>query len=162
MTESVTLFGVEVDGFTANQKSSIERLMAGEDPKAIVGIGDADVEKVYAVASQLYASAKYAQALPLLTVACTYQSSDARYWLALGACRQMLKEHEGAITAYGMCYALNRRDPWPLIHTGLCCLAVSDMERARDALMLAERANADAGNDKVAVDRIAALRACLS
>jgi type III secretion system low calcium response chaperone LcrH/SycD len=162
MSERVTLFGIEIDGFTANQKSSIERLMAGEDPKAIVGIGDADVEKVYAVGNQLYASAKYAQALPLLTVACTYQSSDARYWLALGACRQMLKDHEGAITAYGMSYALNSRDPWPLIHTSLCCLALSDTERAGDSLVLAERTNATSGNDKAAADRISALKACLS
>ena len=128
MSESLTLFGVEIDGLTAKQKASIERLMAGEDPKTIVGIRDADIETIYAAGYQFYTSAKYERALPLLTVACTYQASEARYWMALGGCRQMLKDNEGAITAYGMCYALDSKNPWPLIHTGLCCLALADVE----------------------------------
>jgi type III secretion system low calcium response chaperone LcrH/SycD len=162
MTESVSLFDVEIDGLSASQKVSLDRLMAGEDPKTILGIGDRELEKVYASGHQLYASGQYRQALPLLTFVCTYQFGEPRYWLALGACRQMMKDFEGAITAYGLCYALNSQDPWPLIHTALCCLAKRDNEKARDALLLAEQTNDTARKDQAVAERITALRSCLS
>ena len=161
MTDTYKIGDLEVAGLTPEQKKALEILAAGGTLKDIRGLTDQDVETVYGIGFNLYKQGKYAEAEPLFEFACLYSNTDARYWQALGSCRQMLKSYKGAIDAYGFGYLLDSDNPWPVIHTAVCYLALSDKANAKDALSLAEQTIAQAKPDATATQRIAALRQAL-
>jgi hypothetical protein len=59
--------------------------------------------------------------------------------MALGRCRQSLKNYRGAIDAYLMGHARDDADPTPLIEAVVCYLALGDKDGAREALALADK-----------------------
>ena len=63
------------------------------------GISRAALESVYGVARELFAHGHQVQALHSLQLLCLYDHENARYWQALGTCRQALSDHLGAATA---------------------------------------------------------------
>jgi type III secretion system low calcium response chaperone LcrH/SycD len=159
MTESVTIGDIELSGLDPEQKGVLEALKAGATFADLRGLTEQEIEAAYATGYNLYHQAKFAEAEPLMQFACLYGPTEGRYWNGLGGCRQMLKNYQGAIDAYGMAYFfLASRDPWPAINTAVCSLALADKQRARDALALAEKAIDSTKPDVSAQQRIAALR----
>ena len=71
------------------------------------GLGEQDIETIYSIGFNFYNQAKYAQAEPMFQFACVYSHLERRYWMALGNCRQMAKNYQGAIDAYGFAFMLD-------------------------------------------------------
>jgi type III secretion system low calcium response chaperone LcrH/SycD len=161
MSDTYTIGELEIAGLTAEQKQALDMIAAGKSLREIRGLKRSDVERIYATGFNLYQHAKFAEAEPLFECACLYGSTDPRYWVALGSCRQMQKSYQGAIDAYGFGYLYDSENPWPVINSAVCYLALSNKDNAKDALALAEQTIAQGKPDEAATQRIAALRQAL-
>jgi type III secretion system low calcium response chaperone LcrH/SycD len=136
-------------------------LEAGGTLKDLAGLTRAEVEKAYAIGLGLLDQAKFAKAEPLLQFACMYEHTEPRFWMALGRCRQSLKNYPGAIDAYLMGHAWADADPMPVVQAAVCFLALGNKDGARDALALADKAIELATPDEAVRQRITALRQAL-
>ena len=154
MTDAPT---VEADG----ERRVLDVLEAGGTLKDITGLTKAEVEKAHVIGLGLLDQAKYAKAEPLLQFACLYEHTSPRYWMALGRCRQSLKNYPGAIDAYLMGHASDETDPSPVVQAAVCYLALGDKDNAREALALADKTIELAAPDEAARQRISALRQAL-
>jgi type III secretion system low calcium response chaperone LcrH/SycD len=161
MSETVTVGGLQLSGLNPTQRKALEVLSAGGTLKDVRGLSKEDVETIYAIGYNLYNQAQYDKAEPMFQFACFYEHAEPRYWVALGNCRQMTKNYERAIDAYGFGYALDINNPWPVIQTAICYLALQDKEQAADALALAEKTIESSMPNDTARQRIAALRQAL-
>ena len=63
------------------------------------GIGDSALESMYGIARELYVNGQYARAQRSFELLCLYDHENARYWRALGACRELSKDYLGAAAA---------------------------------------------------------------
>lgn len=63
------------------------------------GISRESLDSVYGVVRELWASGQRDEALGSLELLCLYDHENARYWQALGTCRQAVKDHLGAAAA---------------------------------------------------------------
>jgi type III secretion system low calcium response chaperone LcrH/SycD len=161
MSDAYKIGDVEIEGLTAEQKQLLDMVAAGKSLREISGLKRSDVERIYATGFNLYQNGKYAEAEPLFEFVCLNGSTDSRYWVALGSCRQMMKSYQGAIDAYGFGYLHGQDNPWPVINSAICYLALADKDNAKDALTLAEQTIAQGTPDNAATQRIAALRQAL-
>ena len=161
MGDTYMLGDIELGGLTPEQKKTLDILAKGGTLRDAQGLTADDVETVYTIGHTLYTQGKYDDAEPLFAFACRYTTTEPRYWMALGCCRQMMKSYQDAIDAYGFGYMLNAEDPWPAINAAVCYLALSDKDQAKDALSLAERSIALGKADGSARQRVAALRQAL-
>jgi len=159
-TETFTIGPVEIDNLSPIQKKALEVIGAGGTMADLRGLTGEDIETVYSIGFNLYNQAKYAEAEPMFKFACFYRHLDPRYWMALANCRQMTKDYQAAIDAYGMSYMFDVDDPWPVIQSAMCYLALENKELAGDSLSLAERAIRNRPDEK-ARQRISALRKAL-
>jgi type III secretion system low calcium response chaperone LcrH/SycD len=146
---------------TPGQERAMEVLAGGGTLKDVRGLSQEDVETVYAIGFNLYNQSKYAQAEPMFQFACLYCHTEPRYWMALGNCRQMSKQYQPAIDAYGFAYALALEDPWPLIQAAICFLALQNKDAAGKALDMADKVIAGGKPSETARLRVAALRHAL-
>lgn len=151
---------VEIAGLSAVQKKALEVIGSGGTLAAVRGLTGEEIETIYAIGFNLYNQGKYAMAEPMFQFACLYAHLEPRYWLALGNCRQMAKNHQAAIDAYGMAFIMDVDDPWPTIQAAICYLGLGDKEQAADALSLADKAIGRRPNETARM-RIAALRQAL-
>lgn len=161
MSDAVTVGGLELDALSSMQKKALEVLSAGGTLKDVRGLSREDLETIYAIGYNLYNQAQYEKAEPMFQFACFYEHTEARYWVALGNCRMMAKKYQPAIDAYGMGYALDLANPWPVIQTAICYLALQDKGQAAEALKLADQTIASGTPNETARQRIAALRQAL-
>lgn len=146
---------------TPGQQRALEIMAEGGTLKDVRGLTADDIEAVYGIGYNLYNQAKYAQAEPMFQFACLYQHTEARYWMALGNCRQMSKHYQPAIDAYGFAFALNLEDPWPVVQSAICYLALGNKQLAKEALDLADQTIAKGKPNETARQRVAALRHAL-
>jgi type III secretion system low calcium response chaperone LcrH/SycD len=161
MSDTETVAGMKLSGLSPMQKKALEVLAAGGTLKDVRGLSREDLETIYAIGYNLYNQALYEKAEPMFQFACFYEHTEARYWVALGNCRQMAKKYQPAIDAFGMGYVLDQNNPWPVIQAAICYLALQDKEQAADALTLAEKTIANSAPNETARQRIAALRQAL-
>ena len=146
---------------TPGQARAFQVIADGGTLKDVRGLSDKDIEAIYAVGFNFYNQAKYDQAEPMFQFACMYAHDQARYWMALGNCRQMVKNYQGAIDAYGFAYIQDITNPWSAIQAAICYLALQNKEFAAQSLELAEKTIANNKPDETAKQRIAALRQAL-
>ena len=161
MSEALVVGDLEVKGLDPVQKKALEVLAAGGTLKDIRGLSKEDIETIYAMGYNFYNQAKYDRAEPMFQFACFYAHNQARYWMALGNCRQMSKKYQGAIDAYGFGYFLDSDDPWPLIQAAVCHLALGNKDAAGEALNLAEKSIESGDPNEAAMQRVKALRQAL-
>jgi type III secretion system low calcium response chaperone LcrH/SycD len=161
MSETVTVGDLPLGELTPMQQKALEVLSAGGTLKDVRGLSKEDIETIYAIGYNLYNQAQYDKAEPMFQFACFYQHTEARYWVALGNCRQMAKNYQPAIDAYGFGYALDQANPWPVIQAAICYLALQDKGQAAEALTLAEQTIENSTPNEAARQRIAALRQAL-
>jgi type III secretion system low calcium response chaperone LcrH/SycD len=161
MSDTETTSEAELPGLTPSQQRTFQVMAEGGTLKDVRGLSGDDIETIYAIGFNLYNQAKYDQAEPMFQFACLYEHSEPRYWMALGNCRQMAKNYQGAIDAYGFSYAQDVDNPWAVIQAAICYLALKNKELAAEALNLADNAIAHSKPDEAASKRIAALRQAL-
>lgn len=118
-------FSQIVDDFLNNQKTL----------KDLKGITNEEMEACYAAAYNLYNNGRFDDADNIFTMLCYYDNRQPKYWMGLGATRQMRKLYEAAAEAYGMGFMLNFTDPRFPFHAADCFLAIKDYDRARKALV---------------------------
>ncbi len=102
--------------------------------KELKGLTDKEMEAVYTAAFNYYSHDKFKEAHELFTALCQFDHQQFKYWMGLGASRQMLKQHEGAVEAYGMAALIDNANPKVPFHAADCLLALKDYERAKQAL----------------------------
>lgn len=105
--------------------------------KDLRGLTDKDMEAIYSVGHSLYNNGKYEEAHDVFKFLSFYDHLEKRWWMGLGATRQMLKKYEDAVMAYSYTAMLDVEDPRPHLHAAECLLALKRYEDADSALSAA-------------------------
>ena len=130
------------------------------------GIDDAALESMYGIARELYINGQYARAQRSFELLCLYDHENARYWRALGACRELSKDYLGAAAALTFAAAhMARPDRSLQLSLAECLMAAGRLDAAQrhlDELSSAlEGPEGDAGGEQWR-DRATALQSRLS
>ncbi|MEY3176308.1 MAG: hypothetical protein RLZZ436_4222 [Planctomycetota bacterium] len=119
-----------IDHWTTIMDAMVNR---GVSPAQLRGIPTEQLELLYRDGLNLLSTAQFLQAKQSLSVLCSLEWNDARYWVALGVALQNLREYHRAILAY--CRAsLIEEDPRTAMRVAECWLRVGDVEECRTAL----------------------------
>jgi type III secretion system low calcium response chaperone LcrH/SycD len=100
-------------------------------------ISDEELEAAYAQAYQLLNQERHDEAEKLFEMLCQLDHYQARFWIGLGACRQMRKGYEPATKAYAMAGSLDVENPIPALRAAECFLALGNLEAAESGLLAA-------------------------
>ncbi len=92
------------------------------------------MEVIYLLAYNQYNGGKYDEAEKIFQLLSVLNHFDRRFWLGLGASREMQKKYDNAIKAYGYLAILDIYDPLPSFHCAKCFLALGRSEEAQAAL----------------------------
>lgn len=109
-------------------------IAAGHTLGPLLGSSLESQEALYRLGYQLYGQAKYDDAQRLFAILLMHNHVDRRYYLAYGACAQMLKRHADALRYYTVAAQLDLTDPQPPIHMAECLLALGRRGDARKCL----------------------------
>jgi type III secretion system low calcium response chaperone LcrH/SycD len=109
-------------------------IRGGNTLKSLKGVDDTTMNAIYSVAYNLYNSGKYEEAHKVFQFLCFFDHFQKKYWMGLGACRQMLKLYQEAVAAYSFAALLDINDPKPPLHAADCFLAMGNREAAESAL----------------------------
>lgn len=104
------------------------------DLAAVVGMGEGEIEAIYAIGHGFYAGGSYQDAVDIFKFLCMHRHMDHRFWMGLGAASQLLKDYQTAITAYRTCAMLDLSDAQVPLRAAECFTAIGDAEQARLAL----------------------------
>ena len=105
-------------------------LLAGGTLADAAGMGPRQLEAIYSLAYQEMEQRHYAEAEKTLRALCLVSHSSARYWMALGTCRQKMGSYEDAVYAYSMVAELGHLDPMAPLRAGECYLMLGLYEEA--------------------------------
>ena len=127
------------------------------------GIDDTALESMYAIARELYVNGQYARARQSFELLCLYDHENARYWRALGACRELSKDYLGAAAALTFAAAhLARPDRSLQLSLAECLMAAGQLDAAQRHLgELLSAPEGDAGGEEWR-DRARSLQSQLS
>ena len=166
--ESIVGRAVEADDMTP---SSMELALAGLSESLggkrtlaeARGIPRKALESMYGIARELYANGRYAKAQQSFELLCLYDHENARYWRALGACREVQKDYLGAAAALTLAAEhMARPDPSMQLSLAECLVAAGQLDAAERHLgELLNVPEGDAGNEEWR-GRAKSLRAQLS
>lgn len=118
-------------------------MASGATLRDLRGLTDANMEALYALAYSEYNQANYDKALDLFRMLCNLDHLEHRFWLGLGATRQMQRDYQHAIEAYVMAMMLDIDQPIPPLHMAECQLAIGDRESAETSFEYAVHAAGD-------------------
>ncbi|PWU07405.1 MAG: CesD/SycD/LcrH family type III secretion system chaperone [Verrucomicrobia bacterium] len=102
--------------------------------KDIQGITDKEMESIYATAYNFYTHGKLDRAKDIFSALCQMDPYQAKYWLGLGATRQMQEKYEKAVEAYGMATLMDIKNPLPSFYAAHCLMKLNDHDRTISAL----------------------------
>lgn len=121
---------------TAEQLNTLihDFLVNNKTFKDVRGITDKEMESMYAIAYNFYNHGKFDRANDLFTALCQMDTYEPKYWIGLGAARQMQKNYEKAIDAYGMATLFDAQNPLPAFYAAHCYMKLKNHERAIQAL----------------------------
>lgn len=103
--------------------------------KAAKGITGEEMDAVYSLAHDFYRTGRYQDAETLFKFLTVYDHLNPRYWLGLGATRQVQRRFEEAIKAYALVsLTLDVKNLKAPYYAAECFLALGDREKARQAL----------------------------
>lgn len=102
--------------------------------KDIKGITDKEMEGIYATAYNFYTHGKFDRANDVFSSLCQMDPYQSKYWLGLGATRQMEKKYEKAIEAYGLAILMDAKNPLPPFHAAHCLIKLNNKDGAIQAL----------------------------
>ncbi|MFZ4791734.1 MAG: SycD/LcrH family type III secretion system chaperone [Candidatus Competibacteraceae bacterium] len=112
-------------------------LMNGKTIGELKGLTSEDMDAVYNVAYNAYASENYEEAHKIFKFLCYFDHLEKKHWLGLGVCRQMLKLYEQAIEAYTYAMLLDSNDPQPPLLAADCHIALGNRDAAISGLTAA-------------------------
>ena len=120
----------------------IERLMLdfiqnGKTLKDIKGLTTENMEAIYSAAYSAYNVGNLDQAHKVFQFLCYFDHLEHKYWMGLGATRQMLKDFSGAVDAYSMAGMLNINDPRAPFQAANCHMALGNRDAAISGLTAA-------------------------
>lgn len=110
--------------------SILDFIKKGGTFQEVKGLDEATMETTYAVAYNLYNSKKYEDAEKVFMFLSLMNHYEKKYFLGLGACRQVLKKNKEAIEAYIYASLLDLEDPMPPFYAASCHMAMGDKEAA--------------------------------
>ena len=127
------------------------------------GIPDKALESMYGIARELYANGQHARARQSFELLCLYDHENARYWRALGACRELSKDYLGAAAALIFAAAhMDRPDRSLQLSLAECLMAAGRLDAAERHLSeLLSAPEGDAGGEEWR-DRATSLQSQLS
>jgi len=102
--------------------------------KELLGISDQCVVSLYALGHQMYQASKYKEAEQIFSLLCLFNHLERKYWLGLGAVKQMQKEYEKAIEAYGYAVLLDYKEPDAHLYGAQCLLALGKKKETKPIL----------------------------
>ena len=88
----------------------------------------------YAIAFGHYEQGNYRMAAQLFTELVLTNPFSEHYWHGLASAKQMAREYEAALHAWGLLALLKEGDPLPHFHAAECLLALHDKEEGLKAL----------------------------
>ncbi len=119
----------------ADIKEAAEKIIRdGATVKELKGITNEEMEAVYSLAYNFYRTGKYDDAEKLFNFLALFDHLNPKFWIGVGAVRQVKKNFEGAVQAYGYASFLDLKDPKPQLHAAECYLAMGDKRNAASAL----------------------------
>lgn len=126
---------------------NLRQLLGDESTLAAArGISEEALDSIYGVARELYANGHHAEALRNLELLCLYDHENARYWHALGICRQVMQDYAGAVTALAFASGqVDEPDPGLQLNLAECLIACGSLD-------VAEHLLGDLGDDGDALD----------
>jgi len=116
---------------------AVDFIINGKTLGELKGLSSEDMEVVYNVAYSTYAGENYEQAHKIFKFLCYFDHLEKKYWLGLGASRQMLKLYEQAIEAYTYAMLLDSNDPQPPLLAADCHIALGNRDAAISGLTAA-------------------------
>lgn len=115
----------------------------GKTIKDIKGLSWDDMEAIYTVAYNTYNSGDYEKAHKVFQFLCYFDHLEKKYWLGLGACRQLLKQYQEAVEAFTFAGMLDADDPRPPMQAAECHIALGNTDAAISGLYAAQEWSGD-------------------
>ena len=99
------------------------------------GITDAEMNAVYAVAHNFYMTGRYEDAETVFKFLVIFDHLNPKYWIGLGAVRQVQKRYKEAVAAYANVVGnLDVDNVKASYYAAECYLAMGDRQNAQSAL----------------------------
>jgi type III secretion system low calcium response chaperone LcrH/SycD len=95
---------------------------------------ETDYEALYALGHNLYAQARYQDAVRIFGFLVLQNHLEPRYMNAYASSLQMVGNYLEAIKSYSITSLMDMEDPLPTFHTAECMLALDMVTEAREAL----------------------------
>lgn len=96
-------------------------------------ITDQEAEAVYCLGTQLINQRQFFKAERLFEFLCHLDHYCAKYWLGLGASRQLQSKHKEALQAYAMAGMNDLKNPVPHLRASECFLSLNRPDDAENA-----------------------------
>lgn len=112
----------------------LEGLINGHSIGEIHDLTETDMEAVYSMAYSFYKNGKHDKADAAFRFLCFYDHLNPRWWVGLGANKQMQQDYEGAVKAYAFATVLDVENPKPQLHAGYCLMMLGQHNEATQAL----------------------------
>ena len=118
----------------AQIEEAAKKFLNGSTIKELKGIKNEELEAVYSLAFNFYRSGKYDEAGKLFDFLALFDHLNQKFWMGVGAVRQVKKDYAGAVQAYGYASFLDLANPKPQLHAAECFLAMGDKRNAASSL----------------------------
>ncbi len=118
----------------AQIEEAAKKFMNGSTIKELKGISNNELEAVYSLAFNYYRTGKFDEAEKLFNFLALFDHLNQKYWIGVGAVRQVKKDFSGAVQAYGYASFLDLANPKPQLHAAECFLAMGDKRNAASSL----------------------------
>lgn len=94
---------------------------------------DDEMEAAYATGCQQIDQGRYDQAEKVFEFLCRLDHYEGKYWIGLGACRQMQKKYDSAVKSYALAGIHDMENPIPALRAAECYVALGKWTEADSA-----------------------------
>ncbi|MBC05422.1 SycD/LcrH family type III secretion system chaperone [Thalassospira sp.] len=101
---------------------------------ALRGLGEDELEAIYALGFNAYRQGKYHDAAQTFSMLSVYNHFEPKYHKGLAASCQMMQMFPEAIQAYGAALAIAPLDVEPKLHIAECLIAIGEIDDAKEML----------------------------
>lgn len=108
-------------------------LFEGKPMWEVCGWSEEQIEGLYNTGYHLYQSGAYDQALNIFRPLALLDSGEARNWIAMGGCHQMIGEYEQALEYYGNAVMIDAANPRPVFNALECNIALKKYAEAKSS-----------------------------
>ncbi|MCP3880301.1 MAG: CesD/SycD/LcrH family type III secretion system chaperone [Sulfitobacter sp.] len=133
-SQEQVLSGISADDFAEIMQNTVQNAKTLSQLK---GLSDEHMEAVYMAAYTAYNNGNYEKAQQVFQFLCQFDHLEKKYWMGLGACRQMLRQYADAIEAYSFAMLLDADDPRPPLQAADCHIALGNKDAAVSGLTAA-------------------------